>query len=131
MVPHFTRLFAEIDRQTLWREVAPTSGTFVCRTKSSAPGGKKPCGTPGVQARYLSTHSWGITLDMRAGSYPYYTRARSSRGATLRYPPPTVTQIFQDHGFHWGLWFMKGSIKNGKIDLTNSDPHHFQFATGF
>ncbi len=131
LAPHFQRLFAEIAREGLWNEISPTSGTFVCRTKSTSSVGKKPCGTPGIRFNQLSTHSWGITIDIRARDYPFYTRRKFNAGTPLRYPPPTITRLFQEHGFHWGLWFMNGKLKNGRINFTGADPHHFQFATGY
>lgn len=130
LAPHLTRLFIAIHNAGLWNEIFPSAGTFVCRTKHSY--GKHECGTPGIRFDQLSTHSWGITIDIRASDYKYFEAADQRLGKPLRYPPPSITKIFQAHGFHWGLWFMKGNPdKRGRIDFTNADPMHFQFATGY
>jgi peptidoglycan hydrolase-like protein with peptidoglycan-binding domain len=126
IAPHFQRLFETIYRQGLWGELTPTWGTFNCRTKAS--NGKRPCGTPGINFRQLSTHSWGITIDMRSNDYPMITSA----SGTPKCPPATLTNIFQMHGFHWGLWFMNGNLTpSGRINFSGADPMHFQYATGY
>lgn len=130
IAPHFNRLFTAIFNAGLWNELFPSSGTYLCRTKHSY--GKKLCGAPAILFNQLSTHSWGITIDIRASDYPYFTEAMQSAGRRLRYPPPTITKIFQAHGFHWGLWFMNGNLNaNGRIRFNGADPMHFQFATGY
>jgi hypothetical protein len=130
IAPHFNRLFTAIFNAGLWNELFPSSGTYLCRTKHSY--GKKLCGEPGILFNQLSTHSWGITIDIRANDYPYFTDAMQSAGRRLRCPPPTITKIFQAHGFHWGLWFMNGNLNaNGRIRFNGADPMHFQFATGY
>lgn len=126
---HFERLFADVATENVWDQMTPSSGTFVCRTKSP---NQQPCGTPGIQINQLSTHSWGITIDIRAGDYPRYSAALKAANAPLRYPPATITRVFQAHGFHWGMWFMDGRLDAaGRINLTGADPHHFQFAVGY
>lgn len=128
--PHFERLFNDVHRENVWDLMVPTNGTFYCRTKSSY--GKRPCGTPGINFNQLSTHSWGITIDSNAARYPQYTSAMKTAGTPLRYPPATLTRVFQAHGFHWGLWFMNGALDSaGRINFTAADPHHFQFVTGY
>jgi len=130
IAPHFNRMFTAIFNAGLWNQLFPSSGTYVCRTKHSY--GKKLCGAPGIQFNQLSTHSWGVTIDIRSNDYPYFTEAMQSAGRRLRYPPPTITKIFQAHGFHWGLWFMNGNLNaNGRIRFKDADPMHFQFATGY
>lgn len=130
IAPHFDRLFAAINQAGLWNELFPSSGTYNCRTKTSH--SSLRCGTPGIQFNQLSTHSWGITIDIRKRQYPYFTNAMQQRGNQLRYPPPTITKIFQAHGFHWGLWFMDGALDaRGRIRFKGADPMHFQFATGY
>ena len=52
----------------------------------------------------------GLSLDVRPGEFP--------RGQNRNYPPAPIVQLFQEYGFHWGIFF------------TTPDPHHFQFATG-
>jgi peptidoglycan hydrolase-like protein with peptidoglycan-binding domain len=126
IAPHFRRLFEMVYRHGLWGELTPTSGTFNCRAK--APHGSHPCGTPGVQFNQLSTHSWGITIDIRAHDY----QRISSPGGTPQCPPATLTGIFQSFGFHWGLWFMNGKLTpSGRINFSGADPMHFQYATGY
>jgi peptidoglycan hydrolase-like protein with peptidoglycan-binding domain len=126
---HFERLFAAINDRGLWAELVPTAGTYVCRTKYQPDGsGKKKCGTPGINPMQLSTHSWGITIDIRPNDYRFITLI----GQRLGYPPPILARIFQAHGFHWGLWFMSGTLDSrGRIDLRGADPMHFQFATRY
>lgn len=126
----FASLFDSLDRAGLWQEIVPTDGTFLCRTKFQF--GRQRCGTPGLRFDQLSTHSWGITIDIRSADYPFYTPAMRQAGARLRIPPPTVTNIFQRHGFHFGLWFLSGRLdRAGRIILDGADPMHFQFATGY
>lgn len=130
IAPHFDRLFAAIDRASLWSEIYPSAGAYVCRTKATQ--GSHPCGSPGIRSDQLSNHSWGIAVDFRAPDYPLYTRAMAAARRPLRYPPPTLTQIIQPLGFHWGLWFMRGDLDaSGRISFIGADPMHFQFATGF
>jgi hypothetical protein len=130
IAPHFDRVFAAIHRAGLWNDFFPSAGAWVCRTKVSY--GKQPCGTPGIQPGQLSNHSWGIAVDFRAANYPFYTTAMQTARRPLRYPPATITQVFQDHGFHFGLWFMNGSLnQRGRINFNNADPMHFQYATGY
>ena len=126
IAPQWDRLFQAIYAEGLWNEIVPSAGTFVCRTKKQY--GKKPCGTPGIAFDQLSTHSWGITIDIRADDYPFV----EGPGVAARYPPPAVVRAFQRHGFHAGLWFMKGTLDSrGRIDMTGADGMHFQYATGF
>jgi D-alanyl-D-alanine carboxypeptidase len=129
--PHFERLFAAINRAGLWAELAPPSGTFYCRIKKSH--GKKKCTAAGVRSYQLSTHSWGITIDVRASDYPLYTDEMQHQNEALKLPPERLASIFQDHGFHWGLWFMKGDelTERGRINFSGADQMHFQFATGY
>ena len=126
LAPQFDRLFRRVHEQGLWSEIVPSSGTYLCRTKKSY--GKKTCGTPGIRPEQLSTHSWGISIDVRARDYPFIESA-SQRPAT---PPLPLLRIFQEHGFHFGMWFMRGGLDaRGRIDFRGADPMHFQFATGF
>jgi hypothetical protein len=130
LAPHFNRLFAAVEAAGLWPEIFPSAGTFVCRTKQGF--GKKPCGSPGISFNQLSTHSWGITIDVRANDYPFYTAKMQSDGRRLGQPPPRITRIFQEHGFQWGMWFLTDRPRiHGRIGLNGADPMHFQFATGF
>jgi hypothetical protein len=127
---HFQNLFDAIHKAGLWKEIYPSSGTFVPRTKTSYRQKKLTRSTPIYQ---VSTHSWGITIDIRAEDYPRYTERKQYAGIVLNYPPIKIVRIFQEFGFHWGLWFMKGDEldAHGRINFAGADPHHFQFATGF
>jgi hypothetical protein len=129
LAPNFNALFNTVHSKGLWREVFPSAGTFVCRTKHSY--GSQPCGTPGIRFNQLSTHSWGITIDIRANNYPFYTAAMRQANTPVRYPPATIASVFQQYGFHFGLWFMHGGLDtNGRIVFDGADGMHFQFATG-
>jgi hypothetical protein len=127
---HFQKLFDAIHKAGLWKEIHPSSGTFVRRTKTSY---QKKALTRKTPLYQMSTHSWGITIDIRARDYPRYTEKMQDDSIALKYPPIKVVRIFQEFGFHWGLWFMKGDEldKSGHINFAGADPHHFQFATGF
>lgn len=130
IAPQFTRLFAAILNAGLWKEIFPSAGTYDCRMKH--PNQAIKCNSPGVDLGRLSTHSWGITIDIRARDYPFYTAEMRQSGAPLRNPPSTLLELFQNHGFHFGLWFMNGRPdQSGKINFTGADPMHFQFATGY
>jgi hypothetical protein len=93
---HFEVLFQSIANAGLWHEIQPVSGPFVYR---NVRGGTR-----------LSTHAFGIGIDIRPNLYP--------RGQNRLYPALPVVEILRDHGFHWGIF------------LPTPDPHHFQFATG-
>jgi hypothetical protein len=56
----------------------------------------------------LSTHSWGIALDLNAD-----TNAVGTAGTM----DPRIIQIFAEHGFYWGGNF--------------GDPMHFQYCVGY
>lgn len=58
----------------------------------------------------LSTHSWGIAIDLNTRTNPL-----GSKGDM----PEALIRIFEDHGFYWGGRFSR------------PDPMHFQFAKGY
>ena len=60
----------------------------------------------------LSTHSWGIAIDLNPE-----TNAQGSAGNMS----PAVVETFQEFGFKWGGDWPRG----------NKDPMHFQFCTGY
>jgi len=92
---HFEQLFQKIANTGLWTAIQPVSGPYVYRAVRG-----------GTQ---LSMHAFGIAIDINPAQFP--------RGQARSSPDPFVVQIFQDHGFHWGIFF------------PTPDPHHFQFAT--
>ncbi len=55
-------------------------------------------------------HAFAIAVDINPTAFP--------RGQNQHIPDPHVVQIFQDYGFHWGVFW------------GTPDPMHFQFATG-
>lgn len=94
--PHFEHLFQQATRAGIWDLLQPVSGPYAFR--------------PVRGGRRLSTHAFGISIDIRPNLYP--------RGQARRWPDPRLVSLFRDHGFHWGMFWR------------TPDPHHFQFATG-
>lgn len=130
LAPHWQRLFQAANAAGVWDELVPSAGTYLCRTKFQH--GSRPCGTPGIAFNQLSTHSWGITIDIRPAQYPFHTADMHTRRVRPGVPPATILQVFQDHGFHAGLWFMQGGLDaSGRINFTGADGMHFQYATGY
>lgn len=93
-----SRVFQEIDRAGLRRSVRSYGGCFAFRPKRT---GSK-----------LSTHSWGIAIDINPE-----TNALGSAGDM----DPGVVEIFRQSGFKWG----------GDWPGRSKDPMHFQFCTGY
>ncbi len=93
---HFERLFHDIAAAGLWNTIQPVSGPYNFR---NVRGG-----------RSLSMHAFGIAIDIKPDTFP--------RGQNRSFPDARIVQIFQDYGFHWGIFF------------PTPDPMHFQFATG-
>jgi hypothetical protein len=93
---HWEALFRAIAGANLWDAIQPIGGTYNYRAVRDA--------------TQLSMHSWGLAIDIRPTQF--------TRGQSRSYPDPRVVAIFQDFGFHWGIFF------------TTPDPMHFQFATG-
>ncbi|HZP16723.1 MAG TPA: M15 family metallopeptidase, partial [Terriglobales bacterium] len=60
----------------------------------------------------LSTHSWGIAIDLNPESNAQGTAGSMDRG---------VVEIFKSAGFAWG----------GNWQGRCRDPMHFQFCTGY
>jgi hypothetical protein len=60
----------------------------------------------------LSTHSWGIAIDLNP---------ETNRQGTAGEMDPAVIAIFRDVGFKWG----------GDWQGKTRDPMHFQFCTGY
>lgn len=93
--------------RSVWRAIAADAeldrhlrtygGTYVFRPKRS-------------YGEQLSTHSWGIAIDLNVAT---------NRMGTPGDMHPGVVQVFEAHGFVWGgRW-------------RNPDPMHFQYADGY
>jgi len=95
---HFEALFQTIANAGLWDDIQPVSGPFAARNIRG-----------GTQ---LSMHAFGLAIDVIPTWYP------RGPGSYSAFPIPRVVQVFQDYGFHWGIFF------------STPDPMHFQFATG-
>lgn len=94
----FPDLFGEIEKKGLKKEVRTFGGCFNFRSKRTI--GK------------LSTHSWGIAVDLNPETNPMGKPGDIHEG---------VVEIFRQFGFKWGGdWTGKGK-----------DPMHFQFCTGY
>jgi len=87
-------VFQEIKSQGLSNEIKGFDGCYNYRSKR---GGKN-----------LSTHSWGIAVDINAGSHPMGS-SRQTKGQKA------IAEVFKKHGFY---------------QLPN-DPMHFQFCRGY
>ncbi len=96
ILPQFERLFQAIAAEGLWDAIQPVSGPYVHRNIAGSTS--------------LSMHAFGLAIDINPDVF--------AQGQNRAFPDPFVVEIFQDHGFHWGIFF------------PNPDPMHFQFATG-
>lgn len=89
-------VFDEIDRRDYWPLLEDFGGCFNFR---SARGLQK-----------LSTHAWGIAVDVAVRNNPLGARPRLD---------PRIVAIFEDHGFVWGG------------DWSRPDGMHFQYCSGY
>src|SRR5262245_5147673 len=94
----FSEVFETIQREGLQDEIRSFGGCFNFRSKRTS--GK------------LSTHSWGIAIDLNPE-----TNAQGTPGDMS----PDVIDIFRRFGFKWG----------GEWSGRSRDAMHFQFATGY
>jgi hypothetical protein len=94
----FENILAEICARGLTNHIHSIDGAFVFRPKRSGSG--------------LSSHSWGIAIDINAASNP-----QGSTGDMNR----EIVRIFKTAGFTWG----------GDWKGRSCDPMHFQFCTGY
>ena len=98
LVTTFTGVFQAIDAAGLRGTVRSYGGCFAFRPKRS---GSK-----------LSTHSWGIAIDINPETNPMGSAGDMD---------PRLVEVFRSFGFKWGGdWPGKGK-----------DPMHFQYCTGY
>lgn len=98
MVPIFDELFQEIVDEGLQSKVQTYGGCFMYRPQRT--------GTK------LSTHAWGIAIDLNPSTNTQGTSGDMDSG---------VVQVFKDAGFEYG----------GDWSGTVRDPMHFQYATNY
>ena len=98
VAPSFTQVFAEIQSAGLQQKITSFGGCFSFRTQRT--------GTK------LSTHAWGIAIDLNPES--------NAQGTTGEIDPAVIV-IFRQAGFSWG----------GDWQGRSRDPMHFQFCTGY
>ena len=94
----FTQVFAEIQNAGLQDKITSFGGCFAFRPQRT--------GTK------LSTHAWGIAIDLNPESNAQGTAGSMDAG---------VIAIFKHAGFIWG----------GDWKGRDRDPMHFQFCTGY
>lgn len=97
MVPIFTRVLHQIREAGLAPQAASYGGIYAAR--------------PIRGASRLSTHAWGIAIDLNPA-----TNALGTKGSM----DPRVVELFKAAGFTWG-----GDFTGRK------DPMHFQFCSGY
>lgn len=98
LAPIVSELFARIDGAGLRGELKTFGGCFNYRPKR--------------QSSKLSTHCWGIAIDLNPE-----TNRQGSAGDMH----PEIVALFREHGFKWG----------GDWTGKSKDPMHFQFCTGY
>lgn len=94
----FVRAFTAIQEAGLRGKITAYGGAYTFRPKRSS--------------TKLSTHSWGIAVDLNPA-----TNGMGRAGDM----DPRVVEIFREHGFKWG----------GDWPGRGKDPMHFQFCTGY
>jgi hypothetical protein len=95
---YFNAVLTEITRQNLTDKARYFGGCYYFRCKRNAPG--------------LSTHSWGIAIDIN----PHTNRFGTSGDMSLE-----IVTIFEECGFFWG----------GRWPGSRRDPMHFQYCVGY
>jgi murein DD-endopeptidase MepM/ murein hydrolase activator NlpD len=98
LAPVFPAVFVEIERRGLRGKLRTYGGCFNFRTKRSA--------------SKLSTHAWGIAVDLNPE-----TNGMGQDGDMA----PGIVAVFESFGFTWG----------GRWSGRSKDPMHFQFCSGY
>lgn len=98
LAPLVSGLFKAIEQQGLHQHISSYGGCFNYRPKR--------------QSSKLSTHCWGIAIDLNPE-----TNQQGSKGDMH----PALVELFKQHGFTWG----------GNWSGKSKDPMHFQFCTGY
>ncbi|MEQ8171961.1 MAG: M15 family metallopeptidase [Candidatus Eremiobacterota bacterium] len=94
IAPKLNAVFQEIKDKGLSGNIKEFDGCYNYRTKRNG--------------KSLSTHSWGIAVDINAGAHPMGSSKQTAG-------QKAIAEVFQKHGFY---------------QLPN-DPMHFQFARGY
>ncbi len=94
----FSDCFQLIENSGLQQEITSFGGCF--------------CFRPQRLGTKLSTHAWGIAIDLNP---------ESNAQGTAGNMHPGIVSIFRNAGFTWG----------GDWDGKSRDPMHFQFCTGY
>lgn len=98
LAPVLADVFREIRRRNLQGKLETFGGCFNFRAKRSS--------------SKLSTHTWGIAIDLNPETNPMGKPGRMPEG---------IVRAFRDFGFTWG----------GDWSGKNQDPMHFQYCTGY
>jgi len=98
LIEVFEGVFAEIQARGLSGEIKTYGGCYNYRAKRTS--------------KKLSTHCWGIAIDLNPA-----TNAQGTNGNMS----PKVVEVFEGFGFTWG----------GRWTGKSKDPMHFQFCSGY
>ncbi len=98
LIAVFPAIFAEIEKQGLKDQIKTYGGCFNFRSKRTS--GK------------LSTHSWGIAIDLNPDTNP------QGKPGDMH---PGIVEVFRQFNFTWG----------GDWSGKSKDPMHFQFCSGY
>lgn len=98
MAEVFATVFEEIERADLQQKITTFGGCFNFRPQRT--------GTK------LSTHAWGIAIDLNPESNAQGTAGKMD---------PAIVGIFKQAGFTWG----------GEWEGRSRDPMHFQYCSGY